>query len=117
MVDLSAGTAETNFHDPTPAISATDRAQRPMSSRARFLPKAPASWMRKSVHKGPRDSMPDRGRIDRSSRLGREHDREGSDDEDRSDQHHQAVGRQHLALAVDEVVEHLAAHLRIDPWR
>src|SRR5271165_560488 len=63
------------------------------------------------------DSMPDRGSIDRSSRLRREHDRDGSDDEDRSHHHHQAVGRQHQALAIDEVVEHFAAQLWIDPWR
>src|ERR1700730_14692462 len=40
----------------------------------------------------PTDSMPDRGSVDRSSRFRREHDRNGCDDEDPTDPHHESVG-------------------------
>ena len=59
------------------------------------------------------DSMPDRCGINRASRLGRERDRHGCDDEDGGDHHHQAVGGQHQAFARDKVVEHLANHLSV----
>ena len=59
----------------------------------------------------PTDSMPDRGRIDRASRLGRKHDRYRGGEEDDRDHHHQSIGREGEALACHEVVEHLTDHL------
>jgi hypothetical protein len=61
----------------------------------------------------PADSVPHRGGIDRSGRLGREDYRNGRDNEHRPDHHHQAVGGEHEAFSRHEVVEHLADHLSI----
>src|SRR6266404_3941026 len=59
----------------------------------------------------PTNSMPDRGRIDRTSCLGRKHDRYRGGEEDHGDYHHQAVGRQRQALARHKIIEHLVDHL------
>src|SRR5579862_9811874 len=56
-------------------------------------------------------SVPNRGWINRAGGLGRKDDGDGGDDEDGADHHHEAVSRQHQALARHEVVEHLVYEL------